>query len=380
MELRTRHIVFIFLALTTSVSTQAADYSDANACLQLMPTSLDSLSKTGSRFHVRTSPAYPTGTQRPPEGLFNGHFMRHIQGVARLQDRNTFVMSGNADGGSYLYVAQMKSQPEEGFWKSNVKCNGSKCASPAKDMIYKIINLSRKYVHPGGIQSVGDFVVVGTDMAINKSKGSEVRFFDLRNPNDPRELTHLKIKREGTLRTDAVAALKLRGGRHDGHYLVAAMALRSKITFYLSTHTNLLDVDNRFEKYADWNSKDNFTPYDYQAIQLVQECGGEIYLVGTFKTKPLFGLPWGGKDWLDTFTVRLDVHGYKYDPETGNPVPWIEPYRNLHMTLKHSLFTAGGGVYVDSQTQKLLAYSTDYWPLNARKRDTVLKFEQFAPR
>ena len=368
----------VFASLTQAAL--ASDYRDSNACVQFMPTSLAKLSRSGQPLRVRTSPEYPTGTQRPPLGLLNGNFMRHVQGVARLQGRNTLVMSGNASGGSYLYVAQMQSQAEDSLWKSNVKCKGSTCSIPSKDMIYKIVHLSKKYDHPGGIQSVGDFVVVGTDISINDSKGSEVRFFDLRDPNNPNELTHLKISREGRLRTDAVAAIKLRGGRHDGLYLVAAMALKAKITFYLSTHTNLLDPQNRFEKYADWNAKDNFKPHDFQAIQLVQQCDGELYLIGAYKSKPLFGLPWGGKDWLDTFTVRLDVHGYKYDAETGNPVPWIEPYKNLHMTLKQSFFTAGAGVYVDEQTQKLAAYATDYWPLNPAIRDTTLRFEQFSPK
>lgn len=374
----TRLTVGLFVFTSLIQAAIASDYQDSNACVRFMPTSLNELSRRGQSFRVRTTASFPGGTQRIPQGLVNGNYMRHLQGVARIQNKNTVVMSGNAHGGGYLYVAQMASQPNEGVWKTNVKCKGSTCSSPSKDKIHKIITLGSLFPHPGGIQSFGDFVVVGTDIA--RGRPSVVRFFDLRDPQNPNELEYLKIYRERH-RADAVAAVKLRGGRDDGHYLVAVAALADGlITFYLSTHTNLLDQNNRFRKYATWSSKGNFKLREYQAIQLVQQCDGELYLIGTYKTKPIPGLPWGGKDWLETYTVRLNVHGYKYDPETGNAMPWIEPYKNLHMTLKQSLFTAGAGVYVDGQTQKLMAYSTDYWPLNPFNRDTVLRFEQFAPR
>ncbi len=341
-------------------------------CVPDLSRALDRLNNRGAYFRFRTTDDYPTGTTRPPQGLFDGSFMRHIQGTARLAGTNVLVHSVNGRRGSHLVAVQMKSQPEFGDWNTNVRCKGDKCASPKKDSVVSVEHLSSHFSHPGGIQSFGSIVAVGIDINNNNKAGSEVRFYDYADPTSPVERRDWRILRTN-VRAEAVAMSQIKRGVHAGKYVVAVGSHQlSHLTFYISNDSDLNASGFRFQEQATWTERGNFDIPNYQGMQLISECSGQMYLVGTYKSKPLFGLPWGGKDWIDTYKIELSPYAGK--------APQIAKFKNKHMTLKKSFFSAGGAVYVEPGTGELKAYATDYWPLNPFKRDTAFRFEEFAPK
>lgn len=371
-----RTTLAVFMAGLVVSGISAKQLSAHEACLNSVSDQLSRVDRRGKKLEFWLHHKFPGGTTKLPEGLSDRSMMKHIQGVARLPYRNVLVLSGNAGGGSYLYAVRMGTQPDRGEWTRNVACSGKRCQVPGDDEMISVTHLSAKYHHPGGIQAFGDIVAVGVDY--KHGKPSFVRFFDYKDPARPRELIHARIFRKN-LKADAVAITRVPSGWHKGKLLVVVHSNRAEqLDFYLSNGSDLRDPSLRFELHASWRAKARHMKLPhYQAIHLVAQCDGALYLFGTIKTKPFFGLPWGGKDWLHAYQVELDAFDADRDPVTGNPNPFLIRTDEKHFKLKTSYFSAGAGVFVDPWDGALRVYATDYWPVRARTTNTTLRFEVF---
>lgn len=357
------------LAMGPSLPVTDPEIRTESPCLQDVESSVAELSARGSGFRFNTSEAFPKGSIRLPYGTAGFKFNNHIQGLVRLRDTNILVLSGNADGGSYLYVVQMGTQPPSGRWLAS-------STNLAKDTVLQVIPLCSSLSHPGGMQSVGRIVAVGIDT--EQGRPSEVRFFDFNDPLLPVELGHLTIRRQ-SLRAESIALTKLATGPNRGRYLAAVSAEQTgKLTFYLSSSPDLLDPMTRFELYSTFRKSPLLSLPNHQAIQFLNQCDGKLFVLGSYKSAPLLGLPWGGKDRLELYSVDLLPFMAETDPETGNPRPRLDPLRSKHMRCDSCFFSAGGGVYVESNTRDLKFYSTDFWPLDPFSRSSEIRFEEFA--
>ena len=255
-------------------------------------------------------------------------------------------MSGNAAGGSFLFTSDGRA-------------------------VIGILPLSEQYHHPGGIQALGSVVAVGTDQF--QGSDSEVRFFDFRDPRAPQELKHLKIFRK-IQRAESVGWVRIPQGPMAGRILLVAGSRQTReLTFYRSTGVDLFNLETRFEKIADWEGP--HAPKrlpNYQALNLVAQCDGKIFLIGTIKRRLFFDLlPWGGEDYLDLLEVAIDP---------AAPQPEVSFRRVQHRTFKltQANLSAGGGILYDEREHRFTLLATDFWPRTAGE-GRKLTLEQLGP-
>ncbi len=158
--------------------------------------------------------------------------------------------------------------------------------------------------HAGGIQVADNVLVVGLEDNQQKTR-SEVQFWNVADPANPKRYPHLTIHRAGKPKDQTAGGVGIVGRDHD--YLVAVANWDSRaIDFYLSNGQPLASEACRFELASrwqvegadtrDWRPDKEFAPY--QAINLVADALDNIYLIGT-------GMA-GGKNVVDLFAVDLD--------------------------------------------------------------------------
>jgi hypothetical protein len=156
--------------------------------------------------------------------------------------------------------------------------------------------------HAGGIQLVGDVLVVGLEDNQQKQR-SEVQFWNFEDPKQPRQLAHLTIRRSGEPKDKTAGAVGLvaEGNRH----LLAVANWDSRaVDLYASQEKPLADPACRFELRARWRDdradKADWQPdtqfASYQAINLFPGEGGEIRLAGLATTR-------SGEDLFDQFVL-----------------------------------------------------------------------------
>lgn len=340
-----------------------------NSCVPDVLAGIENISRQGEKLRIRTTRQFPSGTSGSSKGIIRGDMFRHLQGFARISGTNTVVMSGNARGGAYLYVGKMGSLSPDGGWSSNAECSPDsegkpRCSTPEEDSLSSIVHLSREFGHPGGLQSVGSLVAVGVDRGANKP--SQIRFIDVSRPEAPLELHHLRIERT-IHRAETVGATRILSGPRAGHYLVVVGAAKTRhLTFYLSSRTDLIDPENRFEEASFWTKgTDGVKLPNYQAVQLLTQCDGEVFLLGTRGAHRVLRKGY------------IDVHRLSFG-DTRN-FPSIEPATRKRLDCKTCYLDAGAGVHVDKGSGLLRYYSTDYWPRGRNRPDAALRFEEFGP-
>lgn len=160
--------------------------------------------------------------------------------------------------------------------------------------------------HAGGIQLLGDVLVVGLEDNRTKDR-SELQFWDVSNLNDWQQLKHVTISRSGPPKTKTAGAVAIVS--HGDRVLVAAANWDSRdIDFYQSTHADLTNTDCQFEPAGHWSVRDADTS-DWmpdaqfgscQAINLIEQSDGHLYLMG-------FHQPSRDRDAADLFQLDLSA-------------------------------------------------------------------------
>jgi hypothetical protein len=329
-----------------------ADYE--NACVPDLPAALRAISPCGEKLRVHTSPDLPDGTMRFPLGILHGNFNRHLQGIARLPGGG-LAMTGNAKNGAFLYLARMDAQPAEGAWQGG---------DSAANRFVRVVHLSKADYHPGGVQAAGS--LLATPMDAGDHGPSEIRFLDVSDPARPAEFHHLRVTR-ANLRAESVGITRLIGehwGPARGRYLlVASHAQASHLTFYLSRGEDPADLTNGFEEIGVWKKGDGGVKLpNYQALQLASGCDGQVFLLGSYGTLPLYG-----KEYVDAYRLELAEK------------PRLRKALRKRLRPDDAYLNAGGGLYIDPRAGALSYLATDYWPLDPLSKDTVYRFQFFGP-
>ena len=165
---------------------------------------------------------------------------------------------------------------------------------PSEDRIVLQVPRDPQFSHAGGLQALGHFLAV----PVEASGASKVLFYDLTNPLAParlaNELDH------SALSDEAGAAFLAR--LTDGRILLGVGRADSNVLdFYVSSGPDLATAS--FSLFDTW-FEDELTGGDsefgnYQSINLVTQCDGALFLVGTHENTAVQI----GRDFADTFRL-----------------------------------------------------------------------------
>jgi hypothetical protein len=249
------------------------------------------------------------------------------------------------------------------------------------DSVDRTVRRPGEHTHPGGIQTMGDILVVGTD--------SEVLFYDLSDPAtlQPEEPPLGALPDPGSdYGTSAVALAQLETGRY---LLVVLNGGAKSLDFYISDepdtmaeHSQSYVKFSRVDRYYGWDSCALTPTWDnYQGINLVTDCAsGQLYLVAT-----------GNRDWDSTCwwnctedkpccpdgTNRADLYEVYFIDEDDI---WISRVAEADFLVdavdpeNGCNFDAAAGVYTDD-SHRLYLYCTEH----ADHDESYVRFLQFGP-
>ena len=208
---------------------------------------------------------------------------------------------------------------------------------------------------------MGDFAAVPLQYDFWDQSGppndglSKVVFFDLFDPTLPVRVAEV-VRRGLQENAGAVAVTKLIAGSFTGRYFMAVESDDVReIQFYLSNGNGIRGGAEVFpETFWIWSTYHNDAP-NYNNINFVQQCNGQLYMLGTYNS----GLAGGGTNYADLYAVT---------PPSRLPGGEVTPPAVSHVATRSLTcdtgdwcnFGASAGAYVSS-TNELILYSTHYY-------------------
>ena len=272
---------------------------------------------------------------------------KHWQGVQRLTaNQGRFLAVSRSGKNVSFVVVAMASRDGSGerFRSNRIAARSDQRRPPAGDRVVEVVRSDPGFDHSGGIQSVGQFVVVG----LEEGSRSRVVFWDLADPRRPRR-TGMLPHATGVKGAGTVSIAKLRDGRY---LLIVGGANANTLDFYLSRAGT--DLTNpRFDHVATWRESElvggDSEFGNYQNLGLVADPGGTLYLIGTHRNAA--GGP--GSDFADLFRLERT-------PRT----PRIRKIASRHLYCgfpggAQCNLDAAGGVYV-TPSGGLMLYGTEH--------------------
>jgi len=293
---------------------------------------------------------YYTRDVRAHFGLNN-----HFQGVERLRDSNFMVVSGGViqEHQAQLFVAEMRSRPEEGDFGSNL--SGKPAAAPPEDgMVERLDFDDPVHWHAGGLARIGDVVVV--PLSSHGENDSRIVFYDFSTPLNPVKIPTEIVQAQGG---GSVAIEKL----PDGRFIVVTQ-IEEALQFYYSRSARLEDG---FEDAVVSRRTKVKRGFHGEGIQLIRQCDGRLFYLDFDNDGPLPPLI-NGQD-----QVRL----HEITGATGNRADDIvaELKSRVHLTCGGSCnFAATAGLYV-GEDHRVRIYSTYFY---RGVRGSQLRFAEFA--
>jgi hypothetical protein len=320
---------------------------DCNRCVPDAVAAVNSL-----RTHGDVLGFFPIGD---PVTLSN-----HWQGIQRLPGGGGHYLAVSHSGATKAFtVVEMGSRNTDGTrFRSNrlAPSTSYPATSPpsADRAITDVWFWDMSYTHSGGMQSSGNLLAVPLESGASGEHGRVV-FYDLSSPWSP---VRLKVSQLGQTRDAGTASLaKLSEGRF---LLILGRANANNLEFHLSTEEDLRSASAGFAPLDTWNEGelrsviDDWEFGNYQNLNLVTQCDGALFLVGTHLNS------YTGEDWVDLFRLT-EASGQavltkvaKRHLYCGYPSPGYDSGANRHCNLD-----AAGGIYVDPSGQ-LIIYGTEH--------------------
>ncbi len=261
----------------------------------------------------------------------------HLQGVQYYNNGTTeyVVVSGSSDSVAYYAMIDIAAQKVVRY----------------KELMYK------PFDHAGGIQVIGDFLVVGVEDDFQKNT-SKILFFDISKPGTSDEAPVMTIDRSGEFKTKTAGAV---GITHfdTQHLLAVATWDANTIDFYWSNAKPLNDPACRFELIQTWvptkGEKEEWVDKwwrTYQCINLFTGADGKMYMFGFYKNKD--------GNFADLFEVSFNSETKKFTlKKTANKQFYVADGNH---------FRNGGGVRLVGPDE-LHVYAI---PTNIKKKKTVI--------
>jgi hypothetical protein len=304
-------------------------------------------------------------------GLVGG-YLNHFQGIARGPEwlglgQYIFVSGNNphtdlASNGfpafgqqAHLFIVKMGAQPATGLFSPN-----NAQAISRSNVIQSVKNLTADfpgYIHPGGIQICGKYLVIGMD-GPNDEKNAypgKIAIYQITkdqagNPVLTKEATEIVLP---TYTAMATGITRLA----DGRYLISCA--QGNILFYCSRDAT---IESGFDLVG------NVPAGGGQAINFINDADGSLYSVGMYNDNPRtpyhkWPVSYRGTDFAVLYKVEMPsaikpvsnddpTGGFKLT-QIGKPKPFAQPKDNYN-------FAAAAGIYASNQNS-LTVYSSSHW-------------------
>jgi hypothetical protein len=338
------------------LSSRQEALSQSNGTLSSVESAFASGPAGGNRFGVR-----PGSFSLSPLSTS----VKHVQGVARLGQGAYLAMTGS--NASDLFICDLASRTDAPWlrWGSN---RGGGAAPPSTDRVIAQLDVGAAagypgFDHAGGIQAIGDYVVVGLEPigATASSPNSAVAIVRVDVPNSPWVVSTIDRTGLGTAGATGITQML------DGRWLLAVGEYDSyRIDLYVSSGADL--GTTAWTLVEQWSRDDigglcpgpgqsvSGSNYGaYQSINLITQSNGQLYLVGSHRDG-------GGDDFADLY--RIDFFATAPACEIGTPsAGWdlrLTKVAKRHLTCTDTCdFDGGGGVYINSTFDELFLYGTE---------------------
>lgn len=366
-------LMFLVLVITGFIDEVTGAPLDSNPCVMDIPAAFEKIQNYGQRSGVWIKQWRPEW-DHDPISLGTGDIIRapkqsHMQGIQRLRGKPYIIVTGSSESGhnGHFFIGNLSSN-SDGRFKSNL--NSSSVPSKNDVVVHrediaviqdkrnvdgfvegKLFTKNHDYHHASGLQVIGDYSVI----ALGHGKPQRVVFYDLSNPEMPKKLGYEIL----VDRADAVGIAKDESG-----YVLVVRQEADRLSFFTSRTTNLETANFQFTGH--WMSSllkegpsDNKWR-NYQNINLVSSCNGQLYLIGFARKKGgLSGKnPLKGDDWMDL---------YKVDNYETQPILIKIATKHIYCD-KFCNFAAGGGIYVTDQGDLLLYGVRHFVPIDQEER------------
>jgi hypothetical protein len=199
----------------------------------------------------------------------------HLQGIQRtdIDGREYFIVSGSSDSAAYFIVVG-KTSRGYGILQRKIICGES-------------------YRHAGGIQVIGDYLAVGVEDNLERSK-SRVHFFDMSNPERPIGDPIITIQREGPEKLATAGAIAVVKRARD-YLLIVGSWDSDTLDFYRSNGVALGECGSdgksrcEFTYWQTWSKnnarKENWCDDvwgSYQNLNLISDIHDHLFLLGYY--------------------------------------------------------------------------------------------------
>ncbi len=331
--------------------------SRCNPCVSDVDFSLDDLRDHGdiSGFHMNEAADVSSDN--------------HWQGIQRLTADGGRFLAVSRSGANVAFVTvHMASRDSTGLrYRSNRIAQDTffyATPPPLSDGVVHSERSDTGFDHAGGIQAIGDILVVPLEN--EPAKRSRVVFYNLSDPADPNRLYEFN-RREWNATDVGSASAAAAAQLQDGRYLLIVGGKDTlNVDFYVSSGTDL-HSKNIFYKFS--TLKDGFNKEQYQSLNLVTQCDGRLFVVGAHNTRR----SGNGHDWLDWYSIDNGPRNSVKATKIGNHHLYCNYPEGGGGNSRHCNLQAAGGTYIDPDG-RLLFYSAEHannGPMNS------VKFEEF---
>lgn len=277
----------------------------------------------------------------------------HFQGIQRIKQH--LILSGGVKTGrrhSQLVIIRMGSRGARGPW--GLPRYGFSYKRPSEqDKIVKVLDVDRVLWHAGGIQAVGSVLALPI---YGSAPGSEIRLFDFDNPENPVELSSIRL-----IKSDVASKAAALTRLPDEHFMLMVWD-DHVLDFHYS---NTSDIRNGFRpapvRVRKASVEGGFQPGGrgqsgsgtYQSLNFVRDVNGSVYFIAgrnKEKASPTFH----GSDLLDLYKVWWpDAFGGKVKIR-------FLAQKQMYCYNQQANFGAGCGIYADDATHMFL-YAASHW-------------------
>jgi hypothetical protein len=277
--------------------------------------------------------------------------MEHRQGIQRLNR-----------GGLNYFAVSMSTQPgtAAGLEMSSLGSRGPTLyalggnvvpfqLAPSSDSVRAYLSESSPRNHASGLQVAGEYAIQPLE-AVNDSVGAGFRIVRLSDPARPVWTASTERVRSHTTDAGAAGLVRLQSGR----FMALVFGNNSdNVEVFVTT---LAEMPGFNDSASQWISVSTAgTPFGdswYQNVQIVPDCSGQLYIVGTHRhwtSENDWADIWRldvSDSWLPTFTKLGNFNAKCRTANTGNE--------------RYCDFAAGAGIYVDGQG-KLILYGIEHY-------------------
>ena len=367
--------------------------ADCNPCVVNVVQAVNTLRDRGETMGFNWGANYP-----PVEGSGTDSHWQGIQRMPILPSAELnlpYMVVSSSHGGqpnpfSRFALVEMSSRDRDGLrLRSNRLERGrlTKDVPPhASDRIVVSKVIRTDYDHPGGMQAIGKYLLVGSETDKVPSPGySILSLFDMSNPQ-AQSVWELRVDKDAA---SAMGIVRLEDGRY---LLLRALGGTTDLEFYVKKSSDIRE--NNWDLWDAWNytelrselrNSDGsldlnwrlicfFKDAGYQNINIVAECGtGTLYLIASHGRCP-DGT--GGDDFVDAYRLEIPT-------SPGDVIITKAAKRHMfpgdNADDRQGDLQAGAGLYI-SPDNKLYFYATEHGRNGPGSSVKMIEFGPEEPR